>query len=179
MKTTLLVDGYNVIWADLGLNRLMRSDPQKARQRLIDQLSRYREDTPHQIIVVFDGARGGGLEQNSEEIQGVEIIYSRRGEEADSIIKETILKSDSPSSIVVVSSDREIKSYAVMKGARTVGAGRFWQKAKERLEEKEEFDWEREVKGYIPEEEKGEPQKGSPYRMKKKSRKEQGIKKLW
>ncbi|PIU60866.1 MAG: hypothetical protein COS84_11860 [Armatimonadetes bacterium CG07_land_8_20_14_0_80_40_9] len=179
MKTTLLVDGYNVIWADLELNRLMRSDPKKARQRLIDQLSRYREDTLHQIIVVFDGARGGGLEQNSEEVQGVEIIYSRRGEEADSVIKELVLKSDSPSSIVVASSDREIKNYAVTKGASTVGAGRLWQKVKERLEEKVGFDWEREVKGYIPEEEEERPRRGSPYQMKKKRRREQGIKKLW
>ena len=51
-----------------------------ARRLLINQLVLDIVDTPHQVIVVFDG---NGVSEQSSQDRRVRIVYSRAGETAD------------------------------------------------------------------------------------------------
>ena len=83
MGREILVDGYNVIMRDTSFQSARQRSFETARHALITQLiSRYRH-TPHHVTVVFDGDMPH--EQTMHE-QRVRIIFSRKGESADSVI---------------------------------------------------------------------------------------------
>jgi predicted RNA-binding protein with PIN domain len=83
MGRDILVDGYNILKTELSFKAAETRNLAAARHLLITQLvNRYRH-TPHQVIVVFDG--DGTTEQVSHD-QRIRIIFSRQGENADSVI---------------------------------------------------------------------------------------------
>jgi uncharacterized protein len=119
MATYLIIDGYNLI----GLKGTMGRDLEAQRSRLIQDLKRYHEIKGHPTIVVFDGW-GSDSSQISEHIHGgVQVIFSRQGEKADAVIKRLAFKLKS--SCVVVSSDRDVASYAETNDAVAFRAGDF------------------------------------------------------
>jgi uncharacterized protein len=79
----ILVDGYNVIKRDASLHALEMRNFAAAREALIGQLAQRYRHTPHRVTVVFDGA--AAAEQVTHE-RRVRVIYSRRGEQADTVI---------------------------------------------------------------------------------------------
>lgn len=82
MRRDILVDGYNIIKNGHSFQSV-RGNLAVGRNLLVTQLlNRYRH-TPYQVIVVFDG--DSTSEQTSAE-QRIRIIFSRRGETADSVI---------------------------------------------------------------------------------------------
>lgn len=83
MGRDILVDGYNVLKRSASFQALEAKNLAAARDALITQLSSRYCHTPHQVVVVFDG--DGAYEQVSHE-RRIRIIYSRRGETADSVI---------------------------------------------------------------------------------------------
>ena len=59
-RETLIVDGYNVIFAWDELKTLAREDLAQARERLMDTLSNYAGFTKAELVLVFDGYRVKG-----------------------------------------------------------------------------------------------------------------------
>lgn len=82
---------------------------------LIDSLIEYRKKRGHDITVVFDGWKTGGSQESQSVIGGVKVIYSRIGENADSVIKRII--SSYRQEWIVVTSDRDITSHAWASGS--------------------------------------------------------------
>ncbi|HEU4343376.1 MAG TPA: NYN domain-containing protein, partial [Candidatus Binatia bacterium] len=78
----ILVDGYNVIGGEEGL----RSPLEPKRNRLLQQLSSYSELKGYPVTVVFDGWRSGSGSEVEEKRDGLTVVYSQRGEKADSVI---------------------------------------------------------------------------------------------
>jgi predicted RNA-binding protein with PIN domain len=78
-------------------------------------LTGYIKRKPHDITVVFDGWKSGESSESRYMTGGVEVIYSRLGEKADSVIKRIIR--ESRRQVIAVSSDREITSYAWSHGS--------------------------------------------------------------
>lgn len=101
--SSIIIDGYNLI----GIHH---TNLEAERRQLIELLIKYREKKGHSVTVVFDGWKGGGRTESSSVSGGVKIIYSRLGEKADAVIKKII--STDRREWIVVSSDREIASYA-------------------------------------------------------------------
>lgn len=101
--SSIIIDGYNLI----GIHH---TDLEAERNRLIELLIKYRKKKGHSVTVVFDGWKGGSRTESSAVRGSVNIIYSRLGEKADSVIKKII--STDRREWIVVSSDREIASYA-------------------------------------------------------------------
>ena len=89
----LIVDGYNVIRQSPRLQFLDVMDLQAGREALLELLAHYRSRSHHQITVVFDGWQHGGLKESRDRHQGILIIYSRRGERADEVIKRLLARS--------------------------------------------------------------------------------------
>src|SRR5215471_6608890 len=111
MASRIIVDGYNLIGSDRGL----RGNLQGQRDRLIGELRKYQERKDCVIIVVFDGWRSGWIYETEERTGDLTIIYSRRGEKADAVIKR--LAREMGSACIVVTSDRELRQKVEASGA--------------------------------------------------------------
>jgi hypothetical protein len=84
----------------------------------------YRGRRPqHKITVIFDGWQGGGLRESRDHFHGIGVVYSRRGERADEVIKRLLSREGRRA--VMVSSDRELQEFAEGVGAVWVAAGQF------------------------------------------------------
>ena len=119
----LLIDGYNFIRQSPELRRLEQVDLQKGREGLIEQLVRYKRLKGHAITVVFDGWQQGRAGGQRERSGGIEILFSRPGEKADEVLKR--LAAEKKGGSLVVTSDREVASFAEKKGAGVMSAAEF------------------------------------------------------
>lgn len=100
-KAHLVVDGYNVTkrgFAEMSL--------EQQRNRLVTGLGGVAAQTGAEVTVVFDGAeRVHGLPAPP---RGVRVLFSRKGETADEVIRRLVRAEPPGRPIVVVSSDREV-----------------------------------------------------------------------
>ena len=115
----IVIDGYNLIGSESGLAGAL----EYKRNWLIKQLVRYQEIKKFNLTVVFDGWRSGQAREAAERAGGIAVIYSRLGEKADAVIVR-IARTQS-SGVVIVTSDREIRSAVERLGAATVSAAEF------------------------------------------------------
>ncbi|MBI5492804.1 MAG: NYN domain-containing protein [Deltaproteobacteria bacterium] len=122
MALRLLIDGYNLLGAIASVGHF---DIDERREDLIGRLSVYKKVRGAKVTAVFDGTRSGRLTRGREMRAGVEVIFSKDGEDADSVIKELSVKGGS--SLTVVSSDRELCSHVKSRGAVTVSSNEFAQ----------------------------------------------------
>jgi predicted RNA-binding protein with PIN domain len=119
----LIVDGYNIIRQSPRLQFLDAMDLQAGREALLELLALYRRRSHHQITVVFDGWQQGELKESRERHQGILVIYSRRGERADEVIKRLLHQERERA--LVVTSDREIQVCAEQAKAAWINASQF------------------------------------------------------
>ncbi|GAA2391291.1 RNA-binding protein [Catellatospora methionotrophica] len=100
-KAHLVVDGYNVTkrgFAEMSL--------EQQRNRLVTGMGGVAAQTGAEVTVVFDGAeRVHGLPAPP---RGVRVLFSRKGETADEVIRRLVRAEPPGRPIVVVSSDREV-----------------------------------------------------------------------
>lgn len=115
----ILVDGYNVIGSEEGL----RGALEDKRNRLLRQLSAYYQLKGYPVTVVFDGWRSGWGSEVEAKRDGLTIVYSQRGEKADSVIIRRARQKGSGT--IVVTSDREIRNAVQRFGAVALYAGEF------------------------------------------------------
>ncbi len=166
----LIIDGYNLLHVTRSLTQLSSVELQRERDRLILQLSDYRQLKPCEITIIFDGWQGGWNTEKKELKKGIELIFSKLGEKADEVIKRLV--KEKGSGAIVITSDREIANYAERMTAAVIPSDQF----RERLEES----FLKIDKGF--EEEKGErgfKRKGPSKRLSKKERRaREALKKL-
>ncbi len=124
----LIIDGYNLLHVGRLPATLTQADLQRERDRLIDQLSTFREVKPCAITLVFDGWQGGWATERKERKKGIDLIYSRLGEKADEVIKRLV--KERGAGAIVITSDREIARYAERMDVAVISSSQF----KERLE---------------------------------------------
>jgi predicted RNA-binding protein with PIN domain len=93
------------------------------REALIHQLASYKRARGHEITVVFDGWQSGNLTENQQWQRGILVIYSRRDERADEVIKRMARRFGNGA--VVVTSDREVVRFAETAGATAVSSEEF------------------------------------------------------
>ncbi|MEV1287882.1 NYN domain-containing protein [Micromonospora sp. NPDC049679] len=114
-RAHLVVDGYNVTKRGFGEMSL-----EQQRKRLITGLGGIAAQTGDEVTVVFDGAeRVHGLPPAP---RGVRVLFSRKGETADELIRRLVRAEPSGRPIVVVSSDREVADGVRRHGAYPMGA---------------------------------------------------------
>jgi len=119
----ILIDGYNLIRQSVDFRRSERHSLEAGRKALIDWLADYRRHRNHTITVVFDGWVSGSPLEEHDYSAGINIIYSPRGVKADDVIKRITASADEE--ILVVSSDREIASFAVRRGKAALSSLEF------------------------------------------------------
>jgi len=119
----IFIDGYNLIRQSIRLRRFERQSLEAGRNALIDWLAEYRSRKGHRITVVFDGWVSGSAQEERDYSAGIHIIYSSRGVKADDVLKRIIASTDEE--ILVISSDREVASYATRRGKATLSSLEF------------------------------------------------------
>lgn len=123
MGLHIVIDGYNLIRQSRKLNRLDLLNLQMGREALVDFLAAYKKVKAHPIKVVFDGQSAPAGSPHRERIKGIELIYSRSGELADTVIKR--LADRHREKLLVVTSDNDIVQYVQSRGAATIGSAEF------------------------------------------------------
>jgi len=123
MSMHLIIDGYNLIRQSKVLSPLDRQDIARGREALIGRLAAYRRLKPHRITVVFDGIQAPDLSPTRDRVQGITIVFSRRGESADTVI--TRMARQEAGQAMVVSSDLALARAAEACGAAAIDSPEF------------------------------------------------------
>lgn len=112
----VLIDGCNVLHVE-GVLPPEIAGLEAAELALLIAQSRYRLD---EVLIVMDGPRGDRGGQ-----AGIRIVQSGPGRTADEVIIDLIRRSSTPRSILVVSSDREIRREATRRRSKTLSSEAF------------------------------------------------------
>jgi len=84
----IVIDGYNLICRSDKLSEFDNQALKLGRDALVDMLAAYKKIKPHKITVVFDGINAASFLQHNDYIKGIKIVFSRKGETADTVIKK-------------------------------------------------------------------------------------------
>jgi len=124
-----LIDGYNLLRAVQKFEEFSELTDVQMCRAISDYLAAVR-DHGH---VVFDGI-GPPDKSPFGGMPGLEVYFSGESCEADDIIEDKIADNTAPKSLVVVSSDRRIRSAAARRKAVDIPAELFWQTLLAQLE---------------------------------------------
>jgi uncharacterized protein len=119
----IIIDGYNLIRQSDSLRRHEKQSLEAGRRALILRLVEYKKKKGHRITVVFDGWEKGPAMEERDLEGNIGIIFSRRGEKADDVIKR--LADNSSEETITISSDREISSYVTRHGKTALSSPEF------------------------------------------------------
>lgn len=105
LKQYLLVDGYNVIFADRELGELAQINVDAARQKLMDMLCNYQGYQKCEVILVFDAYRVEGHACEILEYHNIHVVYTKEAETADQYIEKTAHEIGRKYQVTVATSD--------------------------------------------------------------------------
>ncbi|MDY0297515.1 MAG: NYN domain-containing protein [Acidobacteriota bacterium] len=116
-----IIDGNNLIGSspDLSLEEA------GSRQQLIHIVRKFQQSRNSKVIIVFDG-EPEGTSHRQELGPKYTVLYPRYGRSADDEIKRILNSYNDFRDVVLVTSDRELKSFARGLGARTVNSIEFY-----------------------------------------------------
>jgi len=116
-----LIDGNNL----LGAARDVRLALPRTEREMIRALSRFAGRRRGRLTIVFDGPPGSRQGGAAGPAAGVKVIYSGAGRTADDVIMGIAERSRTPRDIVLVTSDRALRSRARDLGCRLMGCAEF------------------------------------------------------
>lgn len=120
-KEYLFIDGYNVInqWSyykDVSRNIA------NSRNKLIELLVEYQAYRGIKVIVVFDAHLVKGSIEKKEVVAGVEVVYTKEHETADSYIEKQLDKIGRYEHVQVATSDQSIQQIVISRGGTRISA---------------------------------------------------------
>ena len=119
----LIIDGYSLIHRDPELKKIVRQNLQRSREQLIDQVSRTATALAKHIIIVFDGQGHNG--PGHINTSAVEVIYSKAGQTADTVIERLVHQATNPTAWMVVTNDRLERETVMATGAHSMSCAVF------------------------------------------------------
>lgn len=121
----LIIDGYNVIFADDGLKKLSEESLDHARDKLCERLKSYRAFRDCRLVLVFDGYKVKGSEGEKDAENGVFIVYTKENETADMYIEKLVHDIGKNYSVRVVTGDSLIRLSAMRSGVLRQSSAEF------------------------------------------------------
>ena len=149
----ILIDGYNLIRQSASFRRFDRLSLEMGRNALVQSLAAYKKQTGHRVTVVFDAWESGFLSEERDRYGGINLLYSRKGETADDLIKRMI--ENRKEELVVVTSDRAIADFASHRGVSAIASPVFESRLQRAAAAREDSDDRKQTS-----EEEGEGEKG-------------------
>ena len=104
----LIVDGYNIVHAWPSLKRLLTSASlEAAREKLVERLSVLGMISGEEVTVVFDAHHSSAMSNSEETVDGVRVVFTRKGHSADHSIERLAYRASEAGEIITVAtSDR-------------------------------------------------------------------------
>ena len=124
-KQTLILDGYNFIFAEPELKQLAADHLGAARERLMDRLSNYSGFTGREVIVVFDGFRTAGNPGSRSLHSNIRVAFTPEGESADAYIERLASEIGKNDRVAVVTGDTMIRISAMRSGILRISPTEF------------------------------------------------------
>ena len=136
---TLIVDGYNVIFAWDELKTLARDRLDLARERLMDTLANYSGFTRKELVLVFDGFRTPGNPGSRSDYHKIHVAFTGDGETADAYIERMANDIGKNERVRVVTSDNLIRLSALRSGVLRTSSKEFESEVRDVLAQLEEL----------------------------------------
>lgn len=124
-KKSVIIDGYNLIYAWDDLKELADFSLEKARETLIDILSNYVAYTKTEVILVFDAYLVKTADAREFERDGLRVVYTKQDQTADAFIERLMFELGPNYDIKVVTGDQLIQFSAVRSGILRTTANEF------------------------------------------------------
>lgn len=124
-RNMVIIDGYNLIYADDSLSKTSEYSLQKAREELMDLLSNYVSYTKTELLLVFDAYLVPDGEGSEFMHDGYKVVFTKAGQTADAYIEKIMHELGPDYSIRMVSGDKLLQFSAVHAGISRVTAGEF------------------------------------------------------
>jgi len=104
----LIVDGYNVVHAWPSLKRLLSTAKlEDARDKLVERLAVLAMVSGEEVTVVFDAHHSKAMSSSESVVDGVRIVFTRRGHSADHSIERLAYRASEQGDVITVAtSDR-------------------------------------------------------------------------
>ena len=122
----MLIDGYNVIFADSELKSLANDDLHAARTKLLDIVADYQGYVGDTVIVVFDAWRKKGGMGSSEKYGDVYVEFTKEAQTADAYIERAVHQLMPNARITVVTSDAAEQVIVSGSGAYRMSSREFF-----------------------------------------------------
>ncbi len=121
----ILVDGYSLLhnWPELAPGHPRHSG--RARQELVQVLTRYHDATGTPVTVFFDGARATAGASKRKADAAVEILFSRAGQTADQMIERAAHRFNDYGEVLVVTDDRAEREVVSGMGSSVASCANF------------------------------------------------------
>lgn len=120
----MLIDGYNLIFADEYLRELAARDTGSARDQIIDRICNYAGYTGFEVVMVFDAYNVPEGTGHEHEQNGVRIVFTAQDEPAD-IRMGKMSEESRGRKVYVVSSDSLVQTDAWSHGAMRISSREF------------------------------------------------------
>ena len=121
----ILVDGFSLLhrWPELAPGRPRHSAA--ARDELVAALIQYADTGGIPVTVIFDGGGAPPGTPRSENVRGVEVMYSRRGQTADDIIERVTHRLKPYGEVLVVTDDSKERETVLSFGGMATSCRNF------------------------------------------------------
>jgi predicted RNA-binding protein with PIN domain len=120
----MIVDGYNVVHAWTSLKRLVSdASLEAARDKLVERLAVLGMVNSVEVTVVFDAHRSAAKANSEENVDGVRVIFTRKGHSADHAIERIAYGAGQSNDVITVAtSDRFQRDLVRGMGAAVISA---------------------------------------------------------
>ena len=124
-KKSVIIDGYNLIYAWDDLKELADFSLEKARETLMDILANYVAYTKTEVILVFDAYLVKSSDCREIQKDGFRVVYTKQDQTADAFIERLMFELGPNYDIKVVTGDQLIQFSAVRSGILRTTAREF------------------------------------------------------
>ena len=119
----LIIDGYNLLHQVPELAKMLGTDIQRARHRLVRMVGETAHNMARQTTVVFDGREAGSDAALTSKYR--EVFFSPGNLSADTVIERLVCKCPNPDKTLVVTSDHAEHDTVSSAGAHTMSSEEF------------------------------------------------------
>jgi hypothetical protein len=124
----VIIDGHNLLW----LIRNQEEEQSITDAGLCGILDVYFGLTHEYAEIIFDGI-GPPDKSGFDGIKNLEITFSGRATDCDTLVENKITDSTAPKRLVIVSSDRRLRDAADKRKATAIKSEDFWEDVKKRI----------------------------------------------